>query len=62
MGNIVTREPKFKIKNDTLFPIYVMLTQVKYKLATDNIQPGLRVSTFLNMFMLTFKCHFRETQ
>lgn len=42
MGNIVTREPKFKIKNDTLFPIYVMLTQVKYKLATDNIQPGLR--------------------
>ena len=46
MGNIVIREPKFKIKNDTLFPIYVMLTQVKYKLATDNIQPGLRVSNF----------------
>ena len=35
---------RFKIKNQTEFPIFVMLTLEKMPLKVENIQPGKRVS------------------
>ena len=35
---------RFKIKNQTEFPIFVMLTLEKRPLEVENIQPGTRVS------------------
>ena len=37
---------RFKIKNQTEFPIFVTLTLEKRMLKVENIQPGKRVSAF----------------
>jgi len=43
MGNKVFKE-KFKIRNDTKFPVYVNLSQGKCRLDIENIQPGKKGS------------------
>jgi len=44
MGNNIdfNFRPRFKIKNQTEFPIFVMLTLEKRPLNVENIQPGKR--------------------
>jgi len=47
MGNKVIKSiktEKFKIKNNTDFPVYVSLTQEKCRLDIENIQPGKKGS------------------
>ena len=50
MGNIALKAEKFKVKNETQYSVFVMLTREKYTLNIENIQPGLEVGWHLGSY------------